>query len=121
MSTQPTEVPALAGAIRCILRDIARSIGRPLADLPGKFDAHQTALILGLTTSRTLDTWASRPDQGGLPFMKVGRSRRYLLSDIVTFTVARRSDACRYGGAAVADAVFEQIERLGASSPEASS
>lgn len=104
---------ALAGAIRCILREIGRSLGQPLDELPGTFDTRQTAKILGLTTSRTLDTWASRPDRGGLPFVKVGRSRRYLLSDIITFTAERRSDAQRYDAETISAAVCQQIDQLG--------
>ena len=110
-----TEATALDGAIRCILRDIGRAVGVPLADLPGKFDARETAAILDLTTTRTLDTWASRPDHGGLPFVKVGRSRRYLLTDLVTFMAKRHTDADAYPAAAVPAAVCDEVARLGES------
>lgn len=105
--------PALAGAIRCILRDIGRAVGAPLDDLPGKFDTGATAAILDLTTPRTLDTWASRPDRGGLPFVKVGRSRRYLLTDLVTFMAKRHSDAGDYAASAISSAVYAEVSRLG--------
>jgi len=113
LSAQHTDTPALAGAVRCILRDVGQSLNRPLEELPGKFDTRKAATILGLTTPRTLDTWASKPDHGGLPFIKVGRSRRYLLSDIVAFIASRRTGTA-FSASDIADAVAEQVERLGA-------
>jgi len=108
-----TEVTALTGAVRCILRDIGRAVGVPLAELPGKFDPRETAAILELTTTRTLDTWASRPDRGGLPFVKMGRSRRYLLSDLVAFMAKRHSAADTYPAAAVTATVCAEVASLG--------
>jgi len=119
MPSTPIDSPELSGAIRCILRDIGRSVGAPLDDLPGKFDTFQTAAILDLTTPRTLDTWASRPDRGDLPFVKVGRSRRYLLTDLVTFIAKRHSGASDYAASAVPSAVYAEVSRLGEPTIEA--
>jgi len=113
MPSVPIDSPELSGAIRCILRDIGRAVGVPLADLPGKFDPRETAAILDLTTSRTLDTWASRPDRGGLPFVKVGRSRRYLLTDVIAFIAKRHTGAGEYAASAVSAAVYAEVSRLG--------
>ena len=110
-----TETPEVVGAVRCIIRDIGRAVDSPLDDLPGKFDTRAAATILDLTTPRTLDTWASRPDRGGLPFVKVGRSRRYLLTDLVTFMAKRHSDADKYAASAVSSAVYAEVSRLGES------
>ena len=67
MPTNYINSPELSGAIRCILREIGRTVDRQLDDLPGKFGTPETAKILELTTTRTLDTWASRSDRGRRP------------------------------------------------------
>lgn len=106
------DIPELNGAIHCILRDVSLKIGLARNELPSQFDTRETATILELTTTRTLDSWAARPDRGGLPFIKVGRSRKYLLSDLVTFIAERRTSIQTYPVSAIATVVCVQIERL---------
>jgi|GEM_PF-1796614 len=105
----------LTGTVRCILRDIARAIGVAREDLPGKFDSRVTAKVLELTTTRTLDAWAARPGRQELPFIKIGRSRRYLLTDVVAFIAKRHSNADMYAASAVDAVVAAEVARLGSS------
>ena len=112
MPSTPTETPELSGVIRCILRDVACALGVPSDELPGKYTAREAATILDVVP-RTMDTWAARADHNDLPFVKVGRSRRYLLTDLVTFIAKRHTDADRYAASAVSSAVCAEVSRLG--------
>jgi len=113
MQDQHTNNPALTAVVRCILRDVSRSSGHPLDDLPDLLAASDVARILRLTTTRTLDVWAGRPDRNGLAFLKVGRHRRYALSDVVAHIARRRESDRPVSDEALMPVVLASIERLG--------